>query len=455
LRTLKVIRDEPGQALVLQGESLRLPLAAVGCAALVLIPFLAPALWQLGSGLWNLGRDTEFGVVVTIVSSVIWLAIIGLVARTVHRRIWMPLQLRVDRDAGVLELVERNVLTGRERLFSVSHLHVAGLSVETISGRGPRSAPRTSMLDTFTPNVRITVRIDDASRKARARAINLHVEGVDRREEVADLAYRLGAACGLPYQRVVRSDPRDIELEISPSMGPGQERLPALEGPANYAKNVFSPAAGKAAAEERVPPFDPADFPSDHKVAKWLPGREVSFHRPFGTIAIGCLPFAIAGFLIGPGLFILSTSRRPDAALADRLIPSAVIGLIGLVIGAAAVGTIVMALPRRVTLDWNARTITVGGLFRRTEIPMDDVVAVECRCVHTQHRGGKNSSTYHSYRCEVQLHTRHPAPDGKPLQLLTTMDFREDPDQPYRRTLPLVTELAEALGVERKVTDYS
>jgi hypothetical protein len=452
---VKVIRDDPGQAFVLQGESLRIPVAAVGCVAVVLIPIAGPSLWHLVWALANLGRNNDVGLLFTLVSSVIWLALLGWVARTVHRRIWMPLQLRVDRDAGVLELAERNVLTGRERLFSVSHLHLAGLSVETISGRGPRSAPRSSMLDTFSPNVRITVRIDDGSRKPRARVMTLHVEGVDRREEVADLAYRLGAACGLAYQRVVRSDPRDIELEISPSMGPGQERIPSLEGRANYAKDVFSPAAGKAAAEERVPPFDPVDFPSDHKVAKWLPGREVGFHRPFGAIAIGCLPFAIAGFLIGPGLFILSTSRRPDAALADRLIPSVVIGLIGLVIGAAAVGTIVMALPRRVTIDWNARTITVGGLFRRTEIPMDDVVAVECRCVHTLHRGGKSSSTYHSYRCEVQLHRRHPAPDGKPLELLGTMNFREDPDSPYRRTLPLVTELAEALGVERRVTDYT
>src|SRR5258706_13016914 len=32
---------------------------------------------------------------------------------------------------------------------------------------------------------------------------------------------------------------------------------------------------------------------------------------------------------------------------------------------------------------------------------------------------------------------------------------RKDPDTPYRRTVPLVTELAETLGVERRVTDYS
>jgi hypothetical protein len=416
---------------------------------------VVPSLWHLAAALWRLGEIDRGELLWTVGSSVVWLAILGFVAMAGFRRGWAPLRLRADRHSGVLEFVQRHVLTRRERLETFPLLALAGLSVETISGRAPRPARRSSMLDTFTPNVRITVRIDDGSRKARVRALAVHVEGVDRREEVADLAYRLGAACGLAYQRVVRSDPRDIELEISPSMGPGQERLPVLDGPANYAKNVFSAAAGKAATEDRVPPFEPADFPSDHKVAHWRPGREVGFRKPFGASALGCLPFALAGFLIGPGLFILSTSRRPDSALADRLIPSAVIGLIGLIIGAAATATIVMALPRRVTIDWGTRTITVGSPFRRTEIPMDDVAAVECRCVHTLHRGGKNSSSYHSYRCEVRLHRRHPAPDGKPVELLATTSFREDPDRPYRRTLPLVTELAEALGVERRVTDYS
>jgi hypothetical protein len=75
--------------------------------------------------------------------------------------------------------------------------------------------------------------------------------------------------------------------------------------------------------------------------------------------------------------------------------------------------------------------------------------------VHTFHRGGKNSSSYHSYRCEVHLHRRDPAPANKPVVLVKTTEFREDPDTPYRRALPLATELAEALGIERRVTDYS
>ena len=440
---------------MLEGTVPRIPAAGLGCLALFLVPFVAPGLWHLGSVLFRGGSREPLDLVFAAFYALVGLTVIGALVHAARRRTWMPIQLRADRDAGLVEFAEHNVLTRRERRETVPLLQLAGLSLETITGRrGARPTPG-FMGGAFDPNVRITMRIDDGSRKPRARALALHVEGVDRREEVADLAYRLGAACGLAYQRVVRSDPRDIELEISPSMGPGHERIPPLEGRADYTANVFSAAAVTAAAEERVPPFDPSDFPCDHKVAKWRPGREVAFRKPLGGSAIGCLPFAIAGFLVGPGLFILSTSRRPDTALADRLIPSAFLGFFGLIFGLIALAAVASALPRRVTLDWARGTISIGGLFRRTEIPLQDVAAIEARCVHTHHQGGKNSASYHSYRCEVLVHRRDPASAGKPVVLVATREFREDPDTPYRRTLPLVTELAEALGVERRVTDYS
>ena len=427
----------------------RLPAAGLGCVAVVLAPFAAVGVWQLADAVSG-AEPMGIPQMLTVAFSLIWLAIIGFGVLTLFRRAWAPLAVHASRDSGVLELVEQNVLTRRERREPFPLAELAGLSLETISGKGSRPA-----LHAVTPNVRLTLRLDGGSRKPRARVISLHVEGVDRREEVADLAYRLGAASGLAYQRVVRSDLRDIELEISPSMGIGYERIPPLEGRADYAADVFSRAAATAAAEERVPPFDPAQFPCDHKVAKWLPGREVAFRKPLGFSALGCLPFAVAGLLAGPALFIVSTSRRPETALADRLVPSAFLGVFGLFFGLIALAAVASALPRRVTIDWARQAITIGGLFTRKEVPLADVGAVEARCVRTYHSGGKNSSPYHSYRCEVQVHRRDPGAASKPVELIKTSEFREDPDTPYRRTLPLVTELAEALGVERRITDYS
>jgi len=440
---------------VLEGTVPRIPAAGLGCIAAFLLPFVVTSAWYLGASLFRGLSSDPLNLAITAFTTLFWAAVVTSLVRVVRRRAWMPSQLRADRDAGIVELLERSVLTGRERREAVPLAELAGLSLETVTRRRIDARTRDLAGEAFDPNVRIRLRIDVGSRKPRVRVLELHVEGVDRREEVADLAYRLGAACGLSYQRVVRSDPRDIELDVTPSMGPGHERIPRLEGAANYAADVFSKAAVTAAADERVPPFDPAGFPSDHTVAKWLPGRQVQLRKPLGFAAVGCLPFAIAGLLLGPGLYVLSASRRPEVAAFERFVPSLGVGMFGLFVGLIALLAVAAALPRRLTIDWARQSISIGGLFSRTEIPLPDVAAIEAKCVRTHHSGGKNSSSYHSYRCEVLVHRRDPASAGKPVVLLQTREFREDPDTPYRRTIPLVTELAEALGVERRVTDYS
>jgi len=440
---------------VLEGTVPRIPAAGLGCIAAFLLPFVVTSAWYLGASLFRGLSSDPLNLAITAFTTLFWAAVVTSLVRVVRRRAWMPSQLRADRDAGIVELLERSVLTGRERREAVPLAELAGLSLETVTRRRIDARTRDLAGEAFDPNVRIRLRIDVGSRKPRVRVLELHVEGVDRREEVADLAYRLGAACGLSYQRVVRSDPRDIELDVTPSMGPGHERIPRLEGAANYAADVFSKAAVTAAADERVPPFDPAGFPSDHTVAKWLPGRQVQLRKPLGFAAVGCLPFAIAGLLLGPGLYVLSASRRPEVAAFERFVPSLGVGMFGLFVGLIALLAVAAALPRRLTIDWARQSISIGGLFSRTEIPLPDVAAIEAKCVRTHHSGGKNSSSYQSYRCEVLVHRRDPASAGKPVVLLQTREFREDPDTPYRRTIPLVTELAEALGVERRVTDYS
>lgn len=247
-------------------------------------------------------------------------------------------------------------------------------------------------------------------------------------------------------------------------MGPGHQAIPALESPANYTANVFTAAAVAAAAEDRVPPFEPKGFPSTLEVAKWLPGREVDFHQPMDVGAVlGCLPLALAGFAFGPAVYVLGATHHPYAALFDPAIPLPVWGLLGLIVGGLFLGFVISALPRRVTLDWREQTITVGGRFSKSQIAFADVVAVEADCKRTYHSGKSSSSSgrgtdgpsYHTYRCDVRIHRRGTGtPAAASVVLVRTGEFREDPDTPYRRTLPLVTELAEALGVPRRVTDY-
>ena len=440
---------------MLEGTVPRIPAAGLGCIAAFLLPFVVTSIWYLAASLFRgLSRD-PLDLAITAFTALFWAAVLTSLVRVARQRAWMPSQLRADRDAGVVELVERSVITGQQRREALPLAELAGLSLETVTSRRSDARMRDLAGQAFDPNVRIRLRIDDGSRKPRVRVLALHAEGVDRREEVADLAYRLGAACGLSYQRVVRSDPRDIELDVTPAMGPGHERIPPLEGRANYAANVFSKAAVTAAAEERVPPFDPAGFPCDHTVAKWLPGREVQLRKPLGFAAVGCLPFAIAGLLLGPGSYVLSSARWPEVAAFERFVPSVGLGIFGAIFGLIALAAVAAALPRRLTIDWARQTISIGGLFTRSEIPLPDVAAIEAKCVRTYHSGGKNSSSYHSYRCEVLVHRRDPASAGESVVLVQTREFREDPDTPYRRTIPLVTELAEALGVPRRVTDYS
>jgi hypothetical protein len=308
---------------------------------------------------------------------------------------------------------------------------------------------------TFTPpNVRLVLRVDEGTGRVRAQTLKLGVEGIDSHQEIADLAYRLGAAAGLPYQRVVRNDPRDFEIELGRAGAPGFARVPTLDSRADYARNKVASAAAAATAQERVAPFDPATFGCDHKVTAWSPLREVRFEKPFGFAAVGCLPFAAAGFLAAPAVFVLMGGA--STGLGERVGVSLFVGVFGLLIGGVSLYAAYSALPRRVVLDWSERTIRLGGLFRRQEVAFSDVTRLALKCVRVYHSGGKNSSSYHSYHCELHAHVRDPLAGGeKPLLLVETSHHREDPDTPYRQALPLVTELATALNVRREVIDYT
>jgi hypothetical protein len=143
-----------------------------------------------------MGEIDRIELLLTVGSALGWLGILGAVAFAVFRRGWAPLTLRIDRESGAIEFVERNILTRGERRETFPLMALAGFTVETITGRHAPSATSSasssaasspSSIRGFTPNVRIKLRLDDGSRKPRTRVLSIEVEGVDRREEVWEL----------------------------------------------------------------------------------------------------------------------------------------------------------------------------------------------------------------------------------------------------------------------------
>ncbi len=453
LSPMKIVRDEPQQLLVLETAKPGVPVGAFGCltAGIFGLVFGVPCVGFVVSG-FQPGPDRS-SLLVGAFFVVFGLVISTAVFSAMRNRTRYPLRVRVDRYASELEIAEAGLLgSGRTLvvpLDRITRIEVGSAMVppnvgDLASGilvKGPKSG------------VRLKVEWRDGE-NSESHALAFSVDDLNLREEVADFAYRIGRAAGLFYSRVLRSDPRELEIEVTRERGPGCEALPVIESPAEYAHDRVLAPALKAASEEKVPAFAPAEFQADLKVAVWEPRREVRFRRPLGFAAFGCLPFTLL-VLLGPVVFVLmgrvDTSDEPAA----RWAVSGMAGVFGLVMGLFAMAGVASGLPKSVTLDWAANSLEMRGVIRVESRALSDIRELELKCVRTYRSGGKNSPSYHTYRCDLVGHLQR-SEDGKPsLVLVATNEFREDPATPYRISLPLATELAAALGVPRKVTEFS
>jgi hypothetical protein len=193
------------------------------------------------------------------------------------------------------------------------------------------------------------------------------------------------------------------------------------------------------------------------RIEAWEPRREIRFRKSMGLAAVTGLPF-LALAVTGPVLFFAS-GRRGQGEVFGRLVFSGFAGFVGLIVAALAYRAVKDALPRVVTLDWTASALSVGDLLRRRSLAFSDVIDLELKCVAAVYRrgssSGMNEATYKTYRGEVIAHLRNPVGRGQHREtLISTDEFREDRDTPYRMALPLVTELAAALAVNRRVSGF-
>lgn len=204
-------------------------------------------------------------------------------------------------------------------------------------------------------------------------------------------------------------------------------------------------------AQEKEQAFRPEAFHGDHRVAIWKPGVEVVFHRPWD----GLFPlFGLAFLFTGPAVYFY---LRNDAMMtySDVLQFTALGAVIGVMGGGVSLSVLLSSSARTVRFDWGERTISVREGSRSSSIRMADVVAIELDCWREEYGDtgpdavGTGGDRYH---CAVRMHLREA---GGPEATVPLLEIHEDdqPDHPYREALPLATELALSLAVERRITD--
>jgi hypothetical protein len=447
--TLAVTCDDPGVRFFLDRSAAGLAVHDVFvCVGLVVMGgMLLPPFFMMAAFLRDRPDATgEMPVVVMAVAGAfvaIWvLGLLGMMAGALRatRRVE---QLHVDGVTSELRIREKGLLglVGRDEKIPTSR--VAKLALAIVNEH-PREL--TLSLPTTDLVVRMAWWVSERQRAGGRPTgeVGFRVVGLDKREEVLDLALRIGAAAGFASYHVVRSDPRDLEIELD-RHSVGDQPMPAL-GRVDYARDAVAPEARAAAREEKVPPFDVAHFKSDYRVREWKPGERVVFYKAFPWGVLGCLPF-VAIPLVLEAMLIAGVGTVTGSRLALHL----VLAIFSLAVLLPFVALVIGSRPRRVAFDWGTRRISVG---REPPIPMSAVTALELRGVKVHHRPSKGSS-YWSYRCEVDLHHADAA-RGQPTvtRLVETASTRDDGAPAWRCALPLATDLAKALGVERRVVDY-
>jgi hypothetical protein len=433
---MKLVHDVPGSRLTLAGEPKRIHWILVALEAAFLLPFATLPLGALVA-FWRM-EDPLYHWVAAGLGA---LLVVGGVALAVRgwRASYKPSRIDVNRDAGEIRISTTAAMGGGTRDSIVPLARLRAVSVRRVAGTGGKTGEIVLELRTRREGE------DDA---LESRTLSFAVEHLDKNEEVADLAFRIAGTAGLPFLRVVRNDARDVEIELQREPQPGFNQVPLTLGAANYAQDVVAPAAPTVVAQETVAAFEPGPFKSDHRVDTWTPGSLVLFRKPWAPARFGCLPFTLL-VCLGPAAFFgLSIPE-----LVPRLAVSFMATIFGLIIGGVAMVVVWDAFPRSTRVDWGERKITLKDIRRTTEIPFEALRAIELKAVHHISKG-KNSTT-HSYVCEVRALLRQGGAGVEESQeLVSTERMIDNPDAPYRMALPLATELAKALNVERRFVDY-
>lgn len=200
----------------------------------------------------------------------------------------------------------------------------------------------------------------------------------------------------------------------------------------------------------------PPPLSGEHRIAAWVPGTEIRFEKPLSLAFFVRLPLTLMVFA-GPAMWIAMGRRhlaQPD--LKGQIGLSVGVGLIGLWLGLSNLSAALRARPETVAFHWPSGLLRISGR-RSVAIPLAAITAIEVRGVWLAFysRGGSEiSDRIIRYKGQLWAHHGASATSPTPIELLETEFVDEDPAAAMREASTVASELAAALGVEHRVTDF-
>jgi hypothetical protein len=420
---LGVVADRPEEAFALRGEKTALSDLSAG-------PMSRAAIEMVGGGFLALAQ-----------------------AVGAAERLWMTWDLDVNRPAGTLTIRDVNVASNEERSETIDVADVLRLRVER-SGDFWSERGRSSLGVEHPFGVEALIWTRRSAQGSPPRSLRLFIHGVDTREKVADVGYRLGSLMGLGYQRVLRSDPMRLQIEMQREGGAGWSAAPRIEAAADYPRGRIAPEASAAAATWTLVGRDPAAFPGETRIQEWSPGREVRLGKPFDPWAIGCLPIALAFLAAGPIAWFLIQDKVQELGVQSAIGILSVVTVLGLLFGGLGMVYVFSGLPRRVSILWGERLLRVKTPLRSRRVPFDRVAGLDLEWLKYDSGGPQGGTGPHTIEFQCSIKALLGEADGAKsdsVELLSTSLFKRDPDAPYDVALPLAKELADALNVPLRV----
>ena len=191
----------------------------LGCLALVIVPFL----WTPAKLVFAVLRGEEFEVASAVAAGVMVLFLgIAVLSLFVPRLSRVPFRVDFDRTAGEARLVHRRLVGGGERERVIRLDRLRAVTVRTITAVS-RLQALSDAEAAKGKGLQILLRLarNEAGDRLETRDLTLRVLELDQSAEVVDFAYRIGAASGLTFAKVVRNDPKVVEVELLPTREPG------------------------------------------------------------------------------------------------------------------------------------------------------------------------------------------------------------------------------------------